>query len=275
MKPLQRSILGVFCGGILLCSPACADEVKPGLDVLVFVDETGSTTRQFDMYRHALLDKIVPNLHGGDRLRVVPITADNSMVVDYMAEGALNAKPPFDSLSDNEIEYKSSVKKIEADNAAVRHDLLVKLRGVLAKPGSSRYTDLFGATHFAAQVFSADKNRPVVVFLSDMQEDRGRFRYKDMKWNARDLARVKRIYGFPDLKNVCVYVVGLRSPSIQKTREMRVFWENYFKQSQADIAKAHMTSMLVDWPPPDGCGSPRVVHKREGWFKHMTRQLGF
>ena len=246
----------------------------PGFDVLVFVDETGSTDRQFDVYRRALLDRIVPGLREGDRLRVLPITDDNSLISDFMAVGTLAPRPPFDSLSDNELDYKALVKGLKAKNEEVRQQLLSTLKKKLAKPGKSKYTDLFGAARMTSQLFSADKMRPVVVFLSDMEEDRGRFRYKTMTFGKKDLDRVGKSYGFPDLKNVCVYVVGTRSPSIERTRKMVSFWEKYFQKSGADISSDHMVSMLVNWPPPDGCGAPRAKAKKSSsWYERIKKQL--
>ena len=245
----------------------------PGLDILVFVDETGSTSRQFDVYRRALLDRIIPGLKQGDRLRVLPITDDNSLISDFMAEGTLAPKPPFDSLSDNELDYKAKMKALSAKNDAIRQQLLDTMKKKLAKPGKSKYTDLFGAARMTSQLFSADKMRPVAVFLSDMQEDRGRFRYNTMTFGKKDLDRVGKAYGFPDLKHVCVYVVGTRSPSIERTRKMIKFWEKYFEKSGADITPDHMVSMLVNWPPPDGCGSPRVTEKKGSWLDRIKKQL--
>ena len=256
-------------------SVARADDAPdPGRDILVFVDESGSTGRQFDVYRRALLDRIVPELKAGDRLRVAPIVDDNSLVSNFMAEGTLPARPSFDSLSDNEIDYKNEVKKEKAIDNEIRASLMTKLKARLAKPGKSRYTDLFGAARMASQLFSADRRRPVVVFLSDMQEDRGRFRYRDMKWNARDLTRVEKAYGFPDLKDVCVYVIGTRSPSIEKTRKMTEFWLAYFKKTGADINASHIGSMLVNWPPGSDCGKPRALPKKqESWLQRLKKQL--
>ncbi len=248
--------------------------VSSGRDILVFVDETGSTGRQFDVYRRALLGRIVPELRAGDRLRVAPIVDDNSLVSSFMAEGSLPARPGFDSLSENEIDYKNEVKQEKAEDKAIRDKLLSTLTEKLKKPGKSRYTDLFGAARMASQLFSADRRRPILVFLSDMQEDRGRFRYKDMKWNARDLTRVEKAYGFPDLKNVCVYVIGTRSPSIEKTRKMGEFWFQYFKKSGADIRPSHIGSMLINWPPEEDCGKPRALPKKgESWLQKLRKQL--
>lgn len=254
---------------------AWGDEpAPPGFDILVFVDETGSTDRQFDVYRRALLDRIVPGLREGDRLRVLPITDDNSLISDFMAEGTLAPRPPFDSLSDNELDYKAKVKDLKAKNEEVRQQLLATLKKKLAKPGKSKYTDLFGAARMTSQLFSADHRRPVAVFLSDMEEDRGRFRYKTMTFGSKDLERVGKSYGFPDLKHVCVYVVGTRSPSIERTRKMVSFWEKYFEKSGADISPDHMVSMLVNWPPPDGCGAPRAKAKKSAsWYDRIKKQL--
>ena len=261
-------------GGGAGSGEAWGEEPAPGLDILVFVDETGSTDRQFDVYRRSLLDRIVPGLRQGDRLRVVPITDDNSLVSEFMAEGTLAPRPPFDSLSDNELDYKAKVKELDAKDEAVRQTLLTTLRKKLAKPGKSKYTDLFGAARMASQLFSADKMRPVAVFLSDMQEDRGRFRYNSMTFGRKDLSRVEKAYGFPDLKNVCVYVIGTRSPSIERTRKMASFWEEYFKKSGADITSSQMSSMLVNWPPPETCGKPRVFPaNKSGWFDRLKKQF--
>ncbi len=261
-------------GGGAGSGEAWGEEPAPGLDILVFVDETGSTDRQFDVYRRSLLDRIVPGLRQGDRLRVVPITDDNSLVSEFMAEGTLAPRPPFDSLSDNELDYKAKVKELDAKDEAVRQTLLTTLRKKLAKPGKSKYTDLFGAARMASQLFSADKMRPVAVFLSDMQEDRGRFRYRSMTFDRKDLSRVEKAYGFPDLKNVCVYVIGTRSPSIERTRKMTSFWEEYFKKSGADITASQMGSMLVNWPPPETCGKPRVLStNKSGWFDRLKKQF--
>lgn len=253
---------------------AWAGGLDPGRDILVFVDESGSTDRQFDVYRRALVERIVPGLKGGDRLRVAPITADNSLVSTFMAEGTLPASPVFDSLSDNEIDYKSDIDKDKNRNEMIRNGLLTTLKETLAKSGHSRYTDLFGAARMASQLFSADKRRPVLVFLSDMQEDRGRFRYRSMKWDKGDLSRVERAYGFPDLKGVCVYVIGTRSPSLEKTRKMSEFWMSYFRRAGADISRSHMGSMIVNWPPEPDCGRPRVAAPIvESWFERIRHNL--
>ncbi len=245
-----------------------------GHDILVFVDETGSTGRQFEIYRRALLSRIVPGLRGGDRLRVLPIGDDSSLISDFLAQGSLSAAPAFDGFSDNELEYQAKVKTIRKKNQEVRQQLLTTLKQALAKPGQAPETDIFGATRMASQLLSADKRRPVVVFLSDMQEDRGRFRYKNMTFGKKDLARVGAIYGFPDLKNVCVYVVGTRSSSIERTRKMLTFWEDYFKKSGAAATPDHMVSMLVNWPPPESCGSPRVREKTVlSWFDRLRREF--
>ncbi len=256
-------------------SRAWAEEgPTPGRDILVFVDESGSTGRQFNVYRRAILDRIVPGLRPGDRLRVAPIVDDTSLVSNFMAEGSLPARPSFDSFSDNEIDYKKKVKKEKAQNDQIRETLLATLTKKLAKPGKSKYTDLFGAAQMGAQLFSSDHRRPVLVFLSDMQEDRGRFRFRDMKWDNGDLKRVQTAYGFPDLKNVCVYVIGTRAPSMEKTQKMREFWTAYFKESGADVRSSHMGSMLANWPPPSDCGKPRYVPRaKESWLQKIRKQL--
>jgi hypothetical protein len=246
----------------------------PGRDILVFVDESGSTDRQFDVYRRALLERIIPGLEGGDRLRVAPIVADNSLVSSFMAEAVIPADPVFDGLSDNEIDYNSEIKKDKARNQGIRDQLLATLKKKLAKSGKAPYTDLFGASRMASQLFSADRRRPILVFLSDMQEDRGRFRYQTMKWGARDLKRVEKAYGFPDLKDVCVYVIGTRSPSIEKTRKMGEFWMSYFRNSGASIGPSQMGSMLVNWPPDSSCGKPRVVPQAsQSWFDRLKKKI--
>jgi hypothetical protein len=246
----------------------------PGRDILVFVDESGSTDRQFDVYRRALLERIVPGLVGGDRLRVAPIVADNSLVSDFMAEAILPQDPVFNRLADNEIDYNSQIKEDKVRNNAIRSQIHDILKKKLAKSGKARYTDLFGAARMASQLFSADKRRPILVFLSDMQEDRGRFRYRTMKWNQRDLVRVEKAYGFPDLRNVCVYVIGTRSPSIEKTKRMTEFWMNYFKKSGADISPTQIGSMMINWPPDSSCGRPRVVPTvKESWLDKIRKRI--
>lgn len=271
--PILGLLVALLMGGTNF-SRAFAGEVSKGNDILVFVDETGSTGRQFEIYRRALLSRIVPGLRGGDRLRVLPIDDDSSLISDFLAQGSLSVAPSFDGFSDNELEYKAKVKAIRKKNREVRQQLLTMLQKALAKPGRSAETDIFGATRMASQLLSADKRRPVVVFLSDMQEDRGRFRYKNMTFGKKDLARVGTIYGFPDLKNVCVYVVGTRSDSIERTRKMLTFWEDYFKKSGAAVTPDHMVSMLVNWPPKKSCGSPRVREKTVlSWFDRLRREF--
>jgi len=245
-----------------------------GRDILVFVDESGSTNRQFDVYRRALIDRIIPTLDGGDRLRVAPIVADNSLVSSFMAEATLPENPVFDSLANNEIEYNDQIKKDKAHHQEIRNQLIATMKDKLAKSGKARYTDIFGAARMAAQLFSADKRRPILVFLSDMQEDRGRFRYRTMTWDKKDLSRVQRAYGFPDLKDVCVYVIGIRSPSIEKTRKMTEFWMEYFKKAGADVSSSHMGSMMINWPPESSCGKPRfVAPPKESWLQKIKKHL--
>ena len=93
-------------------SRALGGDVSGGNDILVFIDETGSTGRQFEIYRRALLSRIVPGLRGGDRLRVLPIDDDSSLVSDFLAQGSLSPTPSFDGFSDNELEYKAKVTAI-------------------------------------------------------------------------------------------------------------------------------------------------------------------
>ena len=46
------------------------------------------------------------------------------------------------------------------------------------------------------------------------------------------------------------------------------------KKSGAAVTPDHMVSMLVNWPPPESCGSPRVREKTVlSWFDRLRREF--
>lgn len=109
-------------------------------------------------------------------------------------------------------------------------------------------TDLFHTLYQAADYArAANGRRTTVVLLSDMLQSTSEVNMEQpggippASWTDGRKAEGR----LPDLRNVCVFVVGA-DPTTRTGARVRAFWEHYFAAAGATFKKENYRSMVAD-----------------------------
>lgn len=233
-------------------------------NIVVLLDKTASVKDQNTVFKTAL-KTIIDNLKPGDKFRLAEITGESSSDFNFDVSLNLPPKPSYNMLTDNEAEYKEGLVKWNEKNKSRLSDTYNKALAILEKKPTAMQTDLFGAIYSSNLYLSESKNRNILVILSDMIEEDSHWRFQKVHWTEKladkIIAHEKSLGLLSPMKNVCVYVIGARGPSLEITQRIRQFWTKYFHETQADFSEARYAHNLMGWHPDTDCHQTAVSVK--------------
>jgi len=220
------------CGGAGGAVPA-----RPTRYVVVGVDVSGSRNKDQFQESKQLLDDLIDQLTYGDHLAIVEM---------YQAGKAI---PPqvIDS-----IPHQHGKDKPTASDATRLRDFRSRAHmaaAILFDPGrigQISTTDVFGTLFRASDYLaSARANKSMLVLLSDMINSTPALRMESLAGVPAETWITTRASDglLPDLRNVCVAVVGadVSTPHGARVRE---FWQKYLQATGANLAADKYRNMM-------------------------------
>ncbi|MCL4461073.1 MAG: hypothetical protein M1297_05080 [Nitrospirae bacterium] len=235
---------------------AVAPEIHHHKTVLILLDKTASVKDQNTVFSEAIR-KIVDSLGAGDKFRLALITGESDADFDFVASLDLPKPPPYNPLETNEAVYKDTLAQQQDDRKKKVSELFQKVDAALKAKPTAQSTDLFGAIYASSLFFDRVKDQKILVILSDMIEEDANWRFNHVRWNDHlrsvILTHEKKLGLIPDMKGICVYVVGAKAPSLEMLQNIRFFWTQYFLQAHAGFSPDRYAHTMLYWPPPSSC----------------------
>lgn len=236
---LKRT-LRFFLSFIILATtlgPGPALAAQPKI-VVAFVDLSASI-KDLENYRESW-SKIVSRLNGDDRIVLGRINDETFTQFRAVADEII---PAFHMLTDNKLRHEKKIK-------GIKEKLAKKFEETLGGPKSKK-TDIINSLHLAEKIFRGEKRRPVLVLLSDMLEDSGRYDFERSKVTdsfIRQLIEDKRkSKQLPDLLGAKIYVAGASAKSADKALEVQQFWMEFVKAANGNLTKENYGPALINF----------------------------
>ncbi len=232
-KVLSIIFLSFFLCTFAVVSQASASDHKPKKLVYVLFDLSGSTAQKRDIFSQ-WFNRIMENLHGGDRIVVEAIQSESALNATYPIDEQL---PAYSSWSDNPLIYK---RKIMIQKEKIKQ----KVKEFL-KRKKSRSTGIMSAMIPAQQLFEVypEFHKKILVIMSDMIEESRHYNFMHYPPNKRTASRIikkeKAAGRLPDLKGVEVYVCGAGGRTTSQMLRIKNFWIAYFKACGASLNPDH------------------------------------
>ncbi len=242
-----------------MSSAQAKTEIPKNKTVLVLLDKTASVNDQKTIFAEALT-KILGDLNPGDKFRLSLITGESDSDFDFVVSLNVPKNPDYNPLTTNEAVYKDTVATADQDRKKIIANVRAQTTAILVKKPTAQTTDLFGAIYSSSLFFDKDPNRKILVILSDMIEEDANWRFNHVRWNKHLRATImkheKHLGLVPNLKGVCIYVVGAKGNTLDMAQNIRFFWTEYFKETHSDFSPERYAHTMLHWPPESECGSP-------------------
>lgn len=237
--------LAVGCGG------RSKDMVRTGKSVLIFVDKSGSTEEDRDLYARAMT-KILSSLRAGDVVRIGTITDRSSTDFASFVECELGDPPRrMNPLADNPLEYERTARRKRAADSLRVAELGVIAYKLIESPSDRNRTAIFETLGIVEQVFRREtRPRKVVIFMSDMIETAFvnlRSRRIDDSFIEKEIARQRNEHLLADLAGVDVWVVGARADDPIYAASIERFWRSLFAAAGATLGPGCYCRVLVNF----------------------------
>jgi hypothetical protein len=205
-------ILFVILGGVLPATGYPASSLStthPGMDLIIFVDFSGSIRKEDKKsFERDLIKRVIPSLSAGDRLLIAPITEKTLTDFRPLIEVDFPPKPSFNGFMQNTMTYNRQVKEAEAEVARLKEELLVQVGGMFKQHFASPRTDIFNAIVLAQKLFSDEGKAKVLVLMSDMVEDSQPYNFYRLHWGPDTVEKLLSELDanglIPDLSGVCL-----------------------------------------------------------------------
>jgi hypothetical protein len=247
--------------GLLLlwgCTPSSHATVASGMEVVVFVDFSGSTRgEERTLFQKDLQEQIIPSLAPGDRILIAPI--NDKTLADFrpLVEAALPRKPDFNGWFDNVLKFNRRTKDIDDQVLRLKEAVRGEVKEAFSRHESSALTDIFSSLLIARKVFHEESRHKVLVLMSDMIEDYPPYHFEQIAWSPattrRLLSELDAKGLIPKLPDVCVYVSGVSAHSADLVQNIGRFWQAYFRRAEADMDASRYAHVLLHWPPSQAC----------------------
>src|SRR5213595_1514497 len=237
-RRLAPSLLVLATQALLLttgCTPSVPAAVRHASAVVVFIDYSGSITRDDRAsYRREIEAEILPSLSAGDRLLIAPI--HDKTLTDFrpLVDTSLPARPYFNGFLDNVLKFNRSAKELDAQILLLKDKTRTEVANVFAKRFTSQYTDIFSSLLLAQKLFYDETRRKVLILMSDMIEDSPPYNFEKVSWSPatteKTLSELDAKGLIPKLAGVCIYVSGASAASAELAENIGRFWYAYFRR---------------------------------------------
>jgi hypothetical protein len=211
----------------------------PATQYIVGIDISGSRTRSQLLEEQTVVDGLIARMQFGDRI----------VLVETYRTGLDSAGQWQDSIPLPRIAGKVTGR--DRRNLERFRVTAPQVASTFFDPSRSKQvmsTDLFHTLARAADYAkAANKRTTIVILLSDMLQATAEVNMERANgippdtWTD-DLKAQGRL---PDLKNVCVYVVGA-DPTSQRGARVRSFWKHYFESTGATFPLGNYRNMVAD-----------------------------
>ncbi|MHB1925893.1 MAG: hypothetical protein ACYCRD_01325 [Leptospirillum sp.] len=224
--------------------------------VLILLDKTASVKDQNTVFSEAI-NRIIDSLNPGDHFRMALITGESDADFDFVASLDVQKNPPYNPLETNEAVYKDTIAQQAQQRKTLIAGLKSKVQEALKAKPTAQTTDLFGAIYASSLYFNRVRDQKILVILSDMIEEDPNWRFNHLRWNEHIrkviLAHEKKLGLIPDMRGICLYVVGAKAPSLEMLQNIRFFWTRYFQEAHAGFSPDRYAHTMLYWPPPSDC----------------------
>src|SRR5438093_436876 len=178
-------------GWILPTPPASSlTTTPPGMDLIIFVDFSGSIRKEDKKsFEQDLVKRVIPSLSAGDRLLIAPITEKTLTDFRPLIEVDFPPKPSFNGFMQNAMTYHRQVKEVDAEVSRLKEELVVQVGGMFKQYFASPRTDIFNAIVLAQKLFSDEGKAKVLVLMSDMVEDSQPYNFYRLQWGPDTVDR--------------------------------------------------------------------------------------
>jgi hypothetical protein len=236
---------------------------------VILVDFSSSTKNARADYRN-FVGETVDSVGPGDRFVVGPITENTIANFAPIAQADLprrieRLQTTFEAWNENPIDRESCLAQLEKANGEIEVKRKDKIGAEMKKadlafqtPANSPKTSILSSLQVASSIFDGDKREKILVILSDMLEDAGKYNFEELNLTAdKDLEILaeQQSAGLPDLQNVVVCVAGAAASDPGRFRAVEDFWLLYFRETHADASKSRYAHTLLNCPR----GSARPV----------------
>ena len=159
--------------------------------------------------------------------------------------------PEFHSTTNNEL-YGNAEKTLFDSVQLKVKDSLRQVFDSMVHQGNRVIlkTDIFSSLQLAEKIFKSYTGyRNVLVLMSDMLEDAQGIKFVDLNLNQDKINQIinllKKKNEIPDLAKVKVYVSNAYSDDIDRFNQVKNFWFNYFKLTNADLQMQNYNAALI------------------------------
>lgn len=260
-RRLTAWILFLILGGVLLATGYPSSSLAathPGMDLIIFVDFSGSIRKEDKKsFEQDLTKRVIPSLSAGDRILIAPITEKTLTDFRPLIEVDFPPKPSFNGFMQNAMTYNRQVKEVDTEVARLKEELVVQVAGMFKQYFASPRTDIFNAIVLAQKLFSDEGKARVLVLMSDMVEDSQPYNFYRLQWGPDT---VEKLLGeldanglVPDLSGVCLYVSGASADTAEMAHRVGNFWATYFQRAKANMDSRRYAHVLLHWPPSKAC----------------------
>lgn len=244
------------------CVRAPETAKSTGNEIVIFVDFSDSIRGDNHMlFLQDLQKSIIPTLSAGDRIVIAPINDKTLTSFHPMIEETFPDPPAFDGWTDNLLKHNQEVKRVDTEVARLREKIGTKISDIFKGRKKSQRTDIFSSILMAQKLFDHQPRQKVLVLMSDMIVDYPPYRFERISWtpekNAEILADLRTKGMIPNLSDVCVYISGASAASADQAGNIARFWQQYFEQTNANLAPSRYAHVLLHWPPQTACASQR------------------
>lgn len=230
---------------------------KPNKTIVVLLDKTASIKDQTTVFKSAI-NTVFKELKPGDRFRLAEITGDSASDFDFNVSLNIPNKPKYSMLTSNSSEYTEKLNIFNKKVSEQKEKAKEKTYKELDKKPTAMTTDLFGAIYTANLYLKKEKNRKILLILSDMIEEDQNWRFNKIHWNnaieKKILNKQKTLSLIPNMDGACVIVVGAKASSLSREQWIRKFWGDFFKDSNATFDDSMYSHTLLTWPEDASCG---------------------
>lgn len=220
-------------------SAARAAPPAPATQYIVGIDISGSRTPSQLQEERQVIEGLIGRMVHGDRI----------VLIETYRSGVDSAGQWHDSIP--ALRTPGTITGRDRRNVDQFRVVARQMASTFFDPAASgkvMSTDLFHTLHRAADYAkAANGRRTTLVLLSDMLQSTAEVNMERpggipaATWTDRLRAENR----LPDLRDVCVYVVGA-DPTSSTGAQVRRFWEHYFRASRATYRPENYRNMVSD-----------------------------
>lgn len=238
-RPSRHRRAAALAACVVLMAPPLAAQSRDGrgTQFVVGIDVSSSVTDPQRADEQRALTGLVNRMEPGDRI----------VMIETYQQGTLAARQWVDSIP--ALRHDGPLSSRDRQNRQVFQVVAGRMATSFLKPPpkSVLSTDLFRTISRAADYAkSGAGRRTTLVLLSDMLQSTREVNLESGAVPSDAWIASRRREGrLPDLRNVCVFVIG-GDPTTRLGARVRHFWEHYFTAAGATFPPDNYRNMVAD-----------------------------